>query len=99
MPLDLDVVVEPDPAFLPLGVDVGLGRQRLERRALDLLEQRAAAGAEMARDAVRSSASTSSADGGVQLGEREEAAVAQPGDDPALATCTATSTLALSRGL
>ena len=28
--LDLDVVVEPDPAFLPFGEDVGLGRQRLE---------------------------------------------------------------------
>ena len=39
--VDLDVVVEPEPAFLPLGVHVGLGRQRLERRALDLLEQRA----------------------------------------------------------
>ena len=40
--LDLDVVVEPDAAFLPFGVDVGLGRQRLERRPLELLEQRAA---------------------------------------------------------
>ena len=29
--LDLDVVVEPDPAFLPRGKDVGLGRQRFER--------------------------------------------------------------------
>jgi hypothetical protein len=28
---DLDVIVEPDPAFLPFGKDVGLGRQRLER--------------------------------------------------------------------
>ena len=49
--VDLDVVVEPDPAFLPFGKDVGLGRQRLERRPLELLEQRAPARAEMARRA------------------------------------------------
>ena len=34
----LDVVVEPDPALLPFGEDIGLGRQRLERCALQLLE-------------------------------------------------------------
>src|SRR5580704_1962615 len=28
--VNLDVVVEPDPALLPFGKDVGLGRQRLE---------------------------------------------------------------------
>ena len=60
MLLDLDVVIEPDPAFLPFGVDVGLGRQRLERGALQLLEQRATAGAEMPRHAIVESASTSS---------------------------------------
>jgi hypothetical protein len=35
---DLDVVVEPDPAFLPFGKDVGLNRQRFERRSLQILE-------------------------------------------------------------
>ena len=50
--LDLDVVVEPDPAFLPLGKNVGLGRQRLEGRALQLLEERAAARTEVPRHAV-----------------------------------------------
>jgi len=50
--LDLDVVVEPDPAFLPFGKDVGLSRQRLQCRALKLLEQRATARAEMPRHAV-----------------------------------------------
>jgi len=40
MPLDFDVVVEADPAFLPLRVNIGLDRQLLERGALDLLEQR-----------------------------------------------------------
>ena len=28
--LDLDVIIEADPALLPFGVDVGLGRQRLQ---------------------------------------------------------------------
>ena len=50
--LDLDVVVEPDPALLPFGEDVRLGRQRLECRALQLREERAAARAEMARHAI-----------------------------------------------
>jgi len=27
--VDLDVVIEPDPALLPFGKDVGFGRQRL----------------------------------------------------------------------
>src|ERR1700686_1413579 len=44
MPLDFDVVVEADPAFLPLRVNIGLDRQLLERGALDLLEQRTPAG-------------------------------------------------------
>jgi hypothetical protein len=30
--VDLDVIVEGDPALAPLGEDVGLGRQRPERR-------------------------------------------------------------------
>ena len=35
---DLDVIIEPNPAFLPFGKDVGLGRQLLERRAFERLE-------------------------------------------------------------
>ena len=80
--LDLDVVVEPDPAFLPFGKDVGLGRQRLERRPFQLLEQRATARAEMARHAVVD-LRDQLGDGRVQCREREELAVAQLGDDEA----------------
>ena len=36
---DLDMVIEPDPAALPLGVLVGLGWQGREGRAFDLFEQ------------------------------------------------------------
>ena len=50
--LDLDVVVEPELACLPLRIGVGFGRQRLERRPLQFLEQRASARAEMPRHAV-----------------------------------------------
>ena len=80
--VDLDVVIEPDPAFLPFGKDVRLGRQRLERRTLDLLEQRAAAGAEMARHAIVD-LRHQLGDGRVQCREREELPVAQLGDDEA----------------
>jgi hypothetical protein len=41
--LDLDVIIEPDPAFLPLGVDVGLHGELLKRSPLQFLEQRLAA--------------------------------------------------------
>jgi len=40
MPLDFDVVIEADPAFLPFRVKIGLDRQLIECGALDLIEQR-----------------------------------------------------------
>src|SRR5664279_1229954 len=52
MPLDFDVVIEADPAFLPFRVKIGLDRQLLERGALDLIEQRTPAGPQMPRHAV-----------------------------------------------
>src|SRR6266540_7510713 len=72
MPLDLDVVIEADPAFLPFRVEVGLDRQLLERGVLDLLEQNTPAGSQMSRHAgveVRDQFP----DGCVDLGQREEA--------------------------
>ena len=44
--VDLDVIVDADPAHAPLGEHIGLGRQGLERRAVELLEQLAARHAE-----------------------------------------------------
>src|SRR6187401_1948514 len=78
--LDLDVIVEPEPALLPLGVDVGLCRQCFERRPLQLLEQRLAARAQVPRDAGIEGGDLDG-DGRIlrrcatriwQLGEREE---------------------------
>jgi hypothetical protein len=37
--LDVNVVVDADPAHAPFGEDVGLGRQGLERRPVELFEQ------------------------------------------------------------
>ena len=39
MLLNLDVVVDPDPTFLPFRVDIRLGWQRLECGTLNLFKQ------------------------------------------------------------
>jgi hypothetical protein len=80
--VDLDVVIEPDPALLPFGKNVGFGRQRLKSRLLQILEQRTTAGAEMARRAIVD-LRDQLGDGRVQCREREELLVAQLGDDEA----------------
>src|SRR5882672_726325 len=48
MAVDVDVVVEADPALAPLGVDVGFDRQSGERRTVEFVEQLASADAEVA---------------------------------------------------
>ena len=47
--VDVDMIVDADPAAAPLAVLVGLARQRVQRRAVDLLEQLAAGDAEPAK--------------------------------------------------
>ena len=81
MPLDFDVVIEADPAFLPFRVKIGLDRQLLERGALDLIEQRTPAGPQMPRHAVVD-LRDQFPDGGVELDQREELPIAQLRDDP-----------------
>src|SRR4051812_38741695 len=70
MPVDIDVVVERDAPNAPLGVDEGLGRQRLEGWAVELGEHLGTADAEALHrpgiqvyDELR--------DGGIEFGERE----------------------------
>jgi hypothetical protein len=63
------------PAQPPFGADVGLARQRAERRTVELLEEPPPADAEMAHRAVVE-IGKQGGDGGVELGEREEALVA-----------------------
>ena len=74
---DLDVVVGRDPALLPLGILIGRRRKRLERRPIDLCEQLAPADAKLAHD-LGVEVGDALADRGIELMEREEAAVAQP---------------------
>src|SRR5215510_15926148 len=81
MPLDLDVIIEADLARLPFCIDVRLDRQRLKRGPLDLVEQCTPARSQMPRHASIELCGEL-ADGSVDLGEREEALMAQLGDDP-----------------
>jgi hypothetical protein len=46
MPADIDVVIEPDAARPPFSVLIGLGRQLLQRRAIEFEKQLAPADAE-----------------------------------------------------
>ncbi len=80
MLVDLDVVIETGAAFLPCGVGIGLDGQGRERRALEILEQLATAGTEMARGAAVELLEEI-ADGDVGLGQREEPPVPEPSQD------------------
>jgi hypothetical protein len=82
--LDLDMVVDADAAHAPLGEHVGLGRQRLERRPVDLFEQLAAGHAQPPDRPRLVEVCQELAKRGVDLGEAEERAVAQTAEQPAL---------------
>ena len=81
--VDLDVVVDADPARFPLGQDVATGRQRPERRPVELVVARPAADAELLQGAVVQVAEPGP-DGRIQRGETEESLVAEPREDPSL---------------
>ena len=96
--LDLDVIVEAGPALLPLGVDVGLSRKWLERWPVQLLKQRAAARAEMPGDAVVQRCDTDRGSLRSTRRARRTVLLRSLAMIQRVATCTATSTFALSRG-
>ena len=50
LPLNLDMVIEPDAACEPVGILDRNGRQWFQRRPVQLRDQRLPAGAQMARD-------------------------------------------------
>jgi hypothetical protein len=80
---DLDMIIEAGAALLPFGILVGLGRQRLERRPVELLEQLPAGCAEMTRDAPVES-DEKLGDRLIEFGETEETVIAQAGQNAAL---------------
>lgn len=81
--IHLDVVVQPRPAAPPLCIGIWLGGHIQQSAGLDCLEQRPAAGAEMAHGPVVQ-IGDQRADRAVQLSQGEEPLVPQPGQDPAL---------------
>ena len=83
MLVDLDVIIDAGSAFLPFGVDIGLGGQGGEGRPVELLEQLTPAGAEMTGHAAVQLIQEF-VDGLVQFDEREEAALAEPCQNPSL---------------
>src|SRR5215470_12796297 len=80
--LDVHVVIEPDPAQPPLGIDIRFARQAAERRPIELLEEPPPADAEPSHRPIVE-IGEQHADRAVQLRQREEALVAQPRQDPA----------------
>jgi len=82
VPVDIDVIIGRDTADPLLGIFVWLGRECLQRRAIELQEQIAAADAE-ATHRARIEIGDQSADRLVQLAEREEPAVPQARQYPA----------------
>ena len=81
--LDLDVIVDVDPRLAPLGVLVALGRERLERRPVQVLEPAAAAAfGLLERPLVQRGQQRR--DGIAEFAEGEERLVAQRRHDPAL---------------
>ena len=81
---ELDVIVDADAADAPFRQDVGLGRQGLQRRPVDLLEQLAPGHAETADRPFFVEPPEKLADRGIDLTETEEGAVAHATEEPAL---------------
>ena len=82
--LDIDVIVDADPAHAPFGEDIRLGRQRLECGPVELFEQLPARDAEPTDRPLLVEPLEQLADRCVQLGEAVEPAVAQTTDEPTL---------------
>src|SRR5215831_4099993 len=81
VPLDLHVIVDAGATLLPLTEHIVRGWKRLELGALDFLKQRTATCSEVARDAVVDLLDAV-ANGGIELGKREERSFTELGDNP-----------------
>ena len=82
--VDVDVIVDADPADAPLAIFVRLVRQRLERWAVDLLEQLAAGDAEPAQGLPLIELGHELAERGVDIGEAIEDPAPEWAEQPAL---------------
>src|SRR3984885_179400 len=84
MGVDVDVIVDADPAHAPLAVFVSAVRQRLERRAVDLFEQLAAGDAEPAQSLPFIELGHEFAERGIDVGEAIKGPAPEPAEQPAL---------------
>ena len=97
--VDLDVIIDVDARLAPFGVDVAVARERLQRRSIEALEEVAPrrAAVPLHRAGIESVSSSAirafSAASVKKVSWRSRARIQRS------ATCTATSTFALSRGL
>src|SRR6202789_548481 len=82
--VDVDVIVDADPAHAPLAIFVRLTGQRLERRAIDLLEQLAAGHAEPAKALLVIELDHKLAERGVDVSEATEDPAPEPAEQPSL---------------
>ena len=96
MPVDLDVIIDVDARVTPVGVDVAIARERLQRRPIEPLEERARHRAAFIGRSLRSVSSSAirafNAARVKKVSFRSRARIQRS------ATWTATSTFALSRG-
>ena len=80
----VDVIIDADAACPPFGELIGLGRQRLQRRAIDLFEQLPARYAEPPDRTLFVEMLQQIADRRVDLGQTVKSSVAQPPEKPSL---------------
>ena len=84
MVFDLDMIIEPGAPYPPLGIDVRLRGQRLERRPVQFLEELLAGDAEPAQRTAPVDIGKHLPDGLVQLRKAVERPVAQAAQEVAL---------------
>ena len=84
MTLELDMVVDADPTETPLGKGIGLGRQRVEVRPIELLEECSAGDPKASDRSLVIELAQQLADRGIQFGQTVEATVPQAAEQPSL---------------
>ncbi len=82
--VDLDVVVDVHPGLPPFGVDVPVGRERLEGRTVKALEEHPAGLPAVPLHGPGVEILEQLADAGVEGGQREERLMPKPREDPPL---------------
>ena len=99
VPVDLDVIIDIDAGVGPIGVDVAIPRQRLQRRPIEALEERAprAAAVRFHRPVIEIDEQLG--DPRVQRGQGEEGLVPQPRENPAFGDLHGDFDLRLVAGL